>query len=99
MPARYIDLTYAEASPVGGKPGQAGAVSREPRNTAATRGRRPREHSKSWSADGVGLGSRLTRRGWAGAETGVAGEAGWGGAPPGGEGRRQWPGRGRGASG
>src|SRR3954466_3838439 len=34
------------------------------------------EHSKSWGADGVGLGSRLTRRGWAGAETGVAGEAG-----------------------
>src|SRR5436190_20735279 len=36
------------------------------------------EHSKSWGADGVGLGSRLTRRGWAGAETGVAGEAGCG---------------------
>src|SRR3954454_23916389 len=26
MPARYIGLTDAEASPVGGKPGQAGAV-------------------------------------------------------------------------
>jgi phosphate transport system ATP-binding protein len=39
-----------------------------------------REHSKSWGADGVGLGSRLTRRGWAGAETGVAGEAGCGAA-------------------
>src|SRR4051794_177022 len=29
-----------------------------------------REHSKSWGADGVGLGSGLTERGWAGAEAG-----------------------------
>src|SRR5215203_24458 len=42
---------------------------------------RTREHAKSWGADGVRLlGSGLTGRGWAGAETGVAGEAGCGGA-------------------
>src|SRR4051812_49875980 len=44
------------------------------------------EHSKSWGADGVGLGSRLTRRGWAGAETGVAGGGGCGAAGRGGVG-------------
>src|SRR3954449_9221258 len=38
----------------------------EPTATAADTSR---EHSKSWGADGVGLGSRLTGRGWAGAET------------------------------
>src|SRR5215212_11545912 len=47
-----------------------------------------REHSKSWGADGVGLGSGLTGRGWAGAETGVAGEAGCGAAAWGGDGDR-----------
>src|SRR3954453_22324021 len=35
-----------------------------------------REHAKSWGADEVRLTSGLTGRGWAGAETGVAGEAG-----------------------
>src|SRR4051812_29381521 len=63
---------------------------------------RGREHSKSWGADGVGLGSRLTGRGWAGAETGVAGEAGCGAAAWGDDGDRGrlsrarrggWPGR------
>src|SRR5215218_5812419 len=40
-----------------------------------------REHAKSWGAEGVRLlGSGLTGRGWAGAETGVAGEAGGGAA-------------------
>jgi phospholipase/lecithinase/hemolysin len=34
-----------------------------------------REHAKSWGADEVRLTSGLTGRGWAGAETGVAGEA------------------------
>src|SRR3954449_2539205 len=47
-------------------------------------GRSRGEHSKSWGADGVGLGSGLTGRGWAGAETGVAGGAGWGGGGRGG---------------
>src|SRR5215218_3270003 len=36
----------------------------------------PGEHAKSWGAHKVGLNSGLTRRGWAGAETGVACEAG-----------------------
>jgi len=35
-----------------------------------------REHSKSWGADGIGLGFGLTGRGWAGTEAGIAGEAG-----------------------
>ena len=39
-----------------------------------------REHSKSWGADRVGLGSGLTGRGWAGAEASVACEAGCGAA-------------------
>jgi len=39
-----------------------------------------REHSKSRGADRIGLGSGLTRRGWAGAEAGMAGEAGCGAA-------------------
>ncbi len=34
-----------------------------------------REHSKSWGADGIGLGFGLTGRGWAGAEAGVAGKS------------------------
>src|SRR4051795_12793272 len=54
-----------------------------------------REHSKSWGADGVGLGSRLTGRGWAGAETGVAGEAGCGAAARGDDGNRGCPDRAR----
>src|SRR3954468_15912824 len=56
---------------------------------------RGREHSKSWGADGVGLGSRLTGRGWAGAETGVAGEAGCGAAARGNDGNRGCPDRAR----
>src|SRR3954447_26090778 len=39
-----------------------------------------REHAKSWGAHKVGLNSGLTGRGWAGAETDVAGEAGCGAA-------------------
>src|SRR4051794_39213620 len=54
-----------------------------------------REHSKSWGADGVGLGSRLTGRGWAGAETGVAGEADCGAAAWGDDGDRGCPDRAR----
>src|SRR5215204_5012949 len=54
-----------------------------------------REHSKSWGADGVGLGSGLTGRGWAGAETGVAGEAGGGAAAGGDDGDGGCPDRAR----
>src|SRR4051812_39711168 len=63
------------AKPGGAKPGHEGpsrVISETPDAVVEHR----REHSKLWGADGVGLGSRLTGRGWAGAETGVAGEAG-----------------------
>ena len=54
-----------------------------------------REQSKSWGADRVGLGSELTGRGWAGGETGVAGEAGCGAAAWGDDGNRSRPYRAR----
>src|SRR4051812_2052303 len=62
---------------------------------AVSIGVRQGEHSKSWGADGVGLGSRLTGRGWAGAETGVAGEADCGAAAWGDDGDRGCPDRAR----
>ncbi len=54
-----------------------------------------REHSKSWGADRVGLGSELMGRGWAGAKAGVAGEAGCGAAAWGDDGNRDCPHRAR----
>jgi hypothetical protein len=52
---------------------------------------RHREHSKSWGADGIGLGFGLTGRGWAGAEAGMAGEADCGAASWGDNGNRACP--------
>src|SRR3954449_4296062 len=49
-----------------------------------------REHAKSWGADEVRLTSGLTGRGWAGAETGVAGGGGWRGGGRGGGRGRGW---------
>src|SRR4051812_50202365 len=71
-----------------------------PRRSAKVRrkqaGVRHREHAKLWGAHEVRLNSGLTRRGWAGAETGVAGGGGVGGWGTGGGGGGKWPGGGGG---